>query len=338
MFLKDLAIPDKLDDFVINSVAADKIQKLFTKDFIPNLYIYGASGSGKYTLFIKNLEKIVANKIVINNKEINISNQWANVKEVSIPSSDYHFEINLSKYSNNKNNLFSIIDQITDSREINGKLDYKIILIRNIHNGSNEFIKFIKQKAESLIDHVRFIAIGKTNSNNLKALNGVFFNLRIPKPEKKLIVDLVQKVKRLKRHGYKASNFKQLDIEDIIDSNNNNLNLIFTKIELLILNNFYKTKLELVSDKIIKLLNDKKIGNLYEIRDIIYEYQTNNQDFDILLLKILDFFLKSVSLKDDKKTELVKIISLTNINLKKSFKEVVHLEDCFLNIFALIHS
>ena len=151
MFLKDLAIPDKINDFKINSEAAEKIQKLFTKDFIPNLYIYGASGSGKYTLFIKNLEKIVEQKIVINQKVINISNQWANVKEVNIPSSDYHFEINLSKYSNNKNNLFSIIDQITESREINAQLDYKLILIRNIHSASNEFIKFIKQKAETLL-------------------------------------------------------------------------------------------------------------------------------------------------------------------------------------------
>ena len=338
MFLKDLAIPDKINDFKINSEAAEKIQKLFTKDFIPNLYIYGASGSGKYTLFIKNLEKIVEQKIVINQKVINISNQWANVKEVNIPSSDYHFEINLSKYSNNKNNLFSIIDQITESREINAQLDYKLILIRNIHSASNEFIKFIKQKAETLIDYVRFIVIGKTNSNNLRSLNGVFFNLRIPKPDTQSIIDLIQKVKRLKRHGYKASNFKQLDFEEIIESNNNNLNLIFTKIELLLLNNFYKTKLELVSEKIIKLLNEKKISNLYEIREIIYEYQTNNQDFDILLLKILDYYLKCGSIKDEKKNDFVRIMANTNINLKKSFKEVVHIEDCFLNLFGLIHS
>lgn len=338
MFLKDLAIPEKIGDFIINSEAAEKIQKFFTKDFIPNLYIYGACGSGKYTLFIKNLEKIVCDKIVINKKVINISNQWANVKEVSIPSSDYHFEINLSKYSNNKNNLFSIIDQITESREINAKLDFKIVLIRNIHNASREFIKFIKQKAETLIEYVRFVVIGRTNSNNLKSLSGVFFNIRIPTPKKQLIIDLIQKVKRLKRHGYKAANFNQIDFEEIIDSNNKNLNLIFTKIELLLLNNFYKTKLELVSEKIIKLLNEKKIANLYEIRDIVYEYQTNNQDFDILLLKILDYYLKSGSIKDEKKNDLVQIIANTTLHLKKSFKEVVHLEDCFLNVFAVIHS
>ena len=129
MFLKDLAVPEKIDDFIINIDSAKKIQALFTRDFIPNLYIYGPSGVGKYYLFLKHLEKLVGEKIVINQKVINISNQWATVKEVNIPSSDYHFEINLSKYSNNKNNLFSIIDQITESREINAKLDYKLVLI-----------------------------------------------------------------------------------------------------------------------------------------------------------------------------------------------------------------
>merc|ERR1711990_863276 len=128
-----------------------KISKLFDKNFIPNLFIFGPSGSGKYTLFIKNLELITNQpEIKINFKTINISNQWAQIKETVIPSSEYHFEINLSKYSNNRNNLFSIIDALTDSREISNNLDYKIILIRNIHVASIEFVKFIKQKAESL--------------------------------------------------------------------------------------------------------------------------------------------------------------------------------------------
>ena len=97
-----------------------QINKFFNKDFIPNLYIFGPPGSGKYTIFMKNLEVITNNKeITVNLKTINISNQWASLRETTIPSSDYHFEINLSKYSNNRNNLFSIIDALTDSREIN---------------------------------------------------------------------------------------------------------------------------------------------------------------------------------------------------------------------------
>ena len=175
MFLKDIIIPQSHHDFNINKEAIIKLNKLFDKDFIPNLYIYGPAGSGKYSLFIKNLEMITGCKeIQLNFKTINISNQWAQIKELIVPSSDYHFEINLSKYSNNRNNLFSIIDALTESREINSKLDYKIMLIRNIHVASLEFVKFIKQKAEVLIDYVRFVVIGTTNSNNSKLLHGVF--------------------------------------------------------------------------------------------------------------------------------------------------------------------
>ena len=180
MFLKDIILPEKIDDFTINVGVSNKIKKLFNKDFIPNLYIYGPAGSGKYSLFLKNLASLTKEKeIKIHFKTINISNQWAQIKEIIIPSSEYHFEINLSKYANNRNNLFSIIDTITDSREINSKLDFKIILIRNIHIASNEFVKFIKQKAETLSEYIRFVCIGKTNSNNACSLNGVFFNLRV---------------------------------------------------------------------------------------------------------------------------------------------------------------
>ena len=76
MFLKDIVIPKSHDDFTINKSVMSKIIKLFDKDFIPNLFIFGPSGCGKYTLFIKNLEMITNQpEIKINLKTINISNQ-----------------------------------------------------------------------------------------------------------------------------------------------------------------------------------------------------------------------------------------------------------------------
>ena len=208
MFLKDIVIPKSPDDFIINKSSMTKISKLFDKNFIPNLFIFGPSGSGKYTLFIKNLELITNQpEIKINFKTINISNQWAQIKETVIPSSEYHFEINLSKYSNNRNNLFSIIDALTESREINNNLDYKIILIRNIHVASIEFVKFIKQKAEYLIDYVRFVVIGTTNSNNIKILNGVFFNLRVPSPTVDQIKNTILNLKKNNNFNFTATFF-----------------------------------------------------------------------------------------------------------------------------------
>jgi hypothetical protein len=329
MFLKDKVLPKHIDEFIINKKYINKIGCLFAKDFLSNLYIYGPSGSGKYSLFIKNLEKIANKKIYVFPKTIVLNNQWSLLKETTIMSSEYHFEINLSKYSNNKNNLFSLIDALTDSKEVNGEFPVKIIIIRNIHTANTEFIKYIKQKTEQLTDYVRFVLIGKTNSNNIKILNG-FFGLRMETPKKTDIIKVVKTFSKKK--------IKDDDINKLVDDLNGNLSNIFANVEMLLLTNFYKSRIEITSDKIFKLLIDKKISNLYEIRDLIYDYQVHNQSMSNLLKEILNLLLTSNKLDQNKKIKLVKIISNTDLNLQKSYKEIIHLEHGIFSIFKLIHT
>jgi len=341
MFLKDIIIPDSINKFIINKKEAEKISKYYIIDFIPNLYIYGTPGSGKYTLFIKHLAKLVDEKeIKITQKSINISNQWAQIKDMILPSSDYHFEINLSKYSNNRNNLFSIIDTLTESREINSKLGYKIILIRNIHCATIEFIKYIKQKSESLIEFVRFVVIGNTCSNNLSILNGCFFTLRVAAPNKDEIKNVLINLKQNKQFTYSKRDFNKINLDLLINDNNNNLSLIINKLEMLLLNNnFYKTRLDIISEKLCKLLIEKKLSNLAEIREILYEYQTNNEDLNSLLIKIQNYFtIDSELLCENKKIKLVKLLADSNKNLQNSYKEIVHIESILFNIFSIIHT
>ena len=103
-------------------------------------------------------------------------------------------------------------------------------------------------------------------------------------------------------------------------------------------NNFYKSRLDLTTEKICKLLLDKKLSNMYDIREALYEYQTNNEDINLLLKKILYFFTNECNvLLTDKKLILVKTIAESNQKLQKSYKEVVHIEDLFFKIFSLIH-
>ena len=340
MFLKDIVIPQSPNDFIINKTSMSKIIKLFDKNFIPNLFIFGPPGCGKYTLFMKNLEIITNRPIIkVNFKTINISNQWAHIKETVIPSSDYHFEINLSKYSNNRNNLFSIIDALTESREINNNLDYKIILIRNIHVASIEFVKFIKQKAESLIEYVRFIVIGSTNSNNIKILNGVFFNLRVASPTVEQIKETILNLKKNKAFKYSKRDLNKIDLDHLINDNDRNLHYIFNKLEMLLVNNnFYKSRLDLTVEKICKLLIEKKLSNLFDIRNVLYDYQINNEDINLLLRKIAYYFTnKCEILSSEKKLIMIKDLANANQDLQKSYKEIIHIENIFFKFFSLIH-
>jgi hypothetical protein len=330
MFLKDIVLPKHIDDFVINRAVSNKIKKLFSQEFLSNLYIYGPSGCGKYSLFIKNLELIVNKQITIFPKTINLNSQWSSIKETTILSSEYHFEINLSKYVNNKNNLFSIIDAITESGEINSKLPLKLILIRNIQNASVDLVKFIKQKSEQLSDYVRFIVIGKTSSKNVAVLNGSFFCLRMALPTMDEIETVILPIIKKK--------IKKPQLVQVIQESEYNLSKIFTKLDMLILSNFYKTRLELTSLKISKLLLEKKFSSLYEIREAIYDYQTSNEDITELLKKVLDYIVKHGNLNIDKIIKLSNIICNIDISRQLSYKEIIHVEYGLFKTFKLIHS
>jgi hypothetical protein len=331
MFLKDLVIPNTIDNFIINKQVANKITKLLAPDFIENLFIYGPAGSGKYTLVMKALEKIVGKTINKTIKTVDIKNNWGTIREAKIPCSEFHFEINLSKYGLNKNNLFSIIEELCESREINQTLPFKIIVIRNLHQSSIEFVKFIKQKAEIYNKTTKFFIISQTHSKYIQLLKGLFFTLRIPSPNIEDIISVI------KSHKMKV---KKKDLTEIVISNKINLSRIMVQIEIVSLTTFYKTRNQIQTEKIIKLLKDKKLSTLGDIRTIIYEHQTNNEDLDLLINMVTDHFLDSNNklFSTEKKMKLVSIICDYNILKTQSFKEIVHIEKFIFCLFRLVHS
>ena len=331
MFIKDKLLPDNIDEFIINKETAIKINKLFDKNFINNLLIYGHSGCGKYTLFIKQLEKILKSKIKLVSKNILLNLEGSINKETTIACSEYHFEINLNKYSNNKNILFSLIDSLCESKEINQVLSHKIILIRNIHSASIEFVKYVKQKAEMSWNTTKFIVISNVKSIILKTLTGVFTPLKVPNP---LQEDILLELKRSK---IKLKSKDKKELIEIIKESKHNLNIIFSKLEINKLTNYYKTVRELTCKAICNLIKEPKISNLYDIRNHIYEYQTQNEDLNSLIYDIYEYFsnLPQISFSDKKKIELIEIVSNFNTNNVKSYKQIIHTEATIFNIFKL---
>ena len=332
MLLKDLVIPNNIDSFYINKDSSIKIQTLLAPDFINNLLVYGPPGSGKYTLLIKALEKIVDKPIIKKIKKMEINNSWAHIKDVQIISSDYHFEINLSKYGLNKNNIFALIDELCDSQEINKKLPYRIILIRNLHKASIELIKFIRQKAEVYYRTIRFFVVTKTHSQILKHLNGIFFVMRVPSPNHQSILSFI-KTEKIK------TSLSDKKLTQLMDDNYCNLSMIFSMIEIGNLTTFYKTPTQIYAANIINHLKEKKLVSLDEIRKLIYEYQTSNESINNLTHLIAQHFfcLKNTKFSKTKKLELSAIMCESDYEKIRSYKEILHIEKLVFNIFRLYH-
>lgn len=331
MFLKDLVIPDAIDDFIINKESAKKITRLFAPDFIENLFIYGTSGVGKYTLIMKALEKIVQKPIVTKLQTLYLKNNWGSIREATLLCSEFHFEINLSKYGFNRNNLFSIIEELCESKEINQILPFKIIIIRNLHKASIEFVKFIKQKAEIYSESTKFFIICQTHSKYFQILKGLFFTVRIPSPNIKDITTVVKNNK---------IKIKKKELVEMINFNKFNLSRIFAQLEMSTLTTFYKSQNQIQTEKIIKLLKDKKFSSLGDIRNIIYEHQTNNEDLNLLISMLCDHFLHldDKIFNSSKKMNLISIICNYNLQKTKCFKEIVHIEQFIFSLFKLLHT
>ena len=319
MLLKDKYKPIFLDEFLINKNVAEKCSKMITKDFIPHTLLHGPSGCGKYTMCKSIINTIYDDDIKTHNSVFKIEN-----KEHTISCSEYHFEIFIDKYSNNKNSLFEIIEYLTDAKEINQVCLTKIILLRNINYCNNELFSFLKNKIESSGDNYRFFVITNNISYVPNKFRGLFFFVKMSYDSKDNIETFF--------------NQNNIIFDKKILKESNNLNMLFTKKELLDICKS-KTFKELKEKQIIKLINDSinNPDNILKIRDIIYEVNIKNIKFIELLKNILKNYLDS-KLDSDKKYKLCEMFAKYDQRIQMSYKSQIHYEALFMDMMCLIHN
>jgi DNA polymerase III delta prime subunit len=319
MLLKDKYKPHFLDEFIINKNYANKCSKLVTKDFIPHILFHGPVGCGKYTLCKSIINNIYDEEIKTFNSKFKIEN-----KEHTISCSEYHFEIFLDKYSNNKNCLFEIIDYLTDTKEINQVCLVKIIVLRNLNYCNSDLFSYLKNKMEVSSDNYRFFVTTNNVSYIPDRLRGLFFYVKLNYEEEKVIEEF------LKYNNVKYD-YKLL-------KSCRNMNIFFTKTELL---NICKSKTftELKEKQIIKLINDSinNPDNILKIRDILYEINIKNIKMIQILKNILSHFLKS-KIDEDKKIKLCKMFAKYDHRVQMSYKSQIHYETLFMQVIYLLHS
>ena len=123
-----------------------------------------------------------------------------------------------------------------------------------------------------------------------------------------------------------------IDIDNL--SNNNLINMIL-KFELLLFNNSYIFQEDLFIEKIIKLIEEKKINNIIVLREILYEIMALNINFKPILNKILKMFLQK-KLSSNTKYNIIELYSKYNTKSIKSYKNVIIIESLLVNIMSIL--
>lgn len=321
MLLKDKNCPVFLEDFVINKNAANKSLKIINESYIPNILVYGPEGSGKYTFTRSIINSLYKTKIEIHPKLFKI-----NGKEIVIKCSNYHFEILIDKYNNNKSLIYDIIDHLTETKDINSACLVKIILLRNI-NYCSDIFSYLKNKIESSGSNFTFFNISNNISTIPKTFRGLFTYIQLSYEPKDLIETFL-----------KNNNILNKKISKILESNRN-LNYIFTLSELYNVSN-NKTFSELKEKQIITLIKDSinNPDNMIKIRELIYEINIRNIKIDSILKNILHVFLKSKEINNDKKFKMCGLFSKYDHRSKLSYKSQIHYEGLFSELIYLYHS
>ena len=323
MLIKDKFNPVYLDDYEINKNIAHKYKKFYDKNFIINTLIYGENGSGKYTFACSILNTIYKTNIKKTKIIIKIG-----IKEYSIVSSNYHFEILLDKYNNNYNNLCDLINYLTESKEINNNCNLKIIIIRNISSCKNDILLFLKSKIDNSSSNYRFFLIIDEISLINKKFRGFFHYINIPYEKKEIVTEFYKK---------NIINFNNKLFSSII-KNTSNLNIILTDYELGLVNKL-KPFLELKYNKIYYYIKDslKNPENIIKIREEIYEINIKNYNVKTILKKLLKELLYDKAIDSNKKYEIIKAYSNYSKRIINCYKEQIHYESLISNIIYIYH-
>ena len=175
MLLKDKYCPLFLKDSLINQKCYNKLSNIYqSPDLLLNTIFHGPNGSGKFNMIKCLLNSMFKENIKCSEKIFKITINKID-KEILVNTSEYHFEIYLDKYLfSNKLYLFALIDTITESEEINGIYDKKIIVIRNVNHAPKDFLNYLKSKMEHINSSCIFLLTTNNMSKISKSMLGHF--------------------------------------------------------------------------------------------------------------------------------------------------------------------
>tara|TARA_B100001778_G_scaffold231964_1_gene193157 strand:- start:398 stop:1363 length:966 start_codon:yes stop_codon:yes gene_type:complete len=265
---------------------------------IPNIIIYGPSGSGKYILALKFIEKYSYYNLKYEKKFIINHNK----QDYTIKISDIHYEIDIELLGcNTKTLLNEIYNNILDIILSSSKQKFGIILLKNFDKISNELLDVIYSYMQRsiynniiikfiiLTDNLSFIPNNILNSSKIMYVSHPKKSnySKINKKYKFDNIDYIDNINFINLDIYKQDIVKpyisicNILIEYIINPNNIDIiKLRNTLYDLLVYNVSIPDSIFYILKTLIEknylTINNLDIGNLYEKTCIFLLYYNNN--------------------------------------------------------------
>lgn len=339
---------NSFNDIQFNQNVAQKLIACSKVNDIPHLIIKGFEGCGRKTfanLYIKSKYNITN----FHTKYQTISIKYASkIIKLQMLYSDFHYQIDPSIHGvYDRTIVQSFIKDILQTKPIS-KIPYHIIIITNADHLTIEAQQSLRRTLEKNINNSRFIFIVDQESTLIESLVSRCIQIRLSSPNNNQICTILESICQNEKIP-----FQKKQLEQIVHYSRRNLTKAMNMLQYISLIHPKKLSLDVVINFNEINVNEKHLldlGNhliiaktpqdILQLRSLIHDLLVQCIKPVVILKYLFEIVLEHLEknhVTEEKKYQLVQILSKYESTLKQGNKPIYHLEAASISIIIMLN-
>tara|TARA_B100000963_G_scaffold361979_1_gene401542 strand:+ start:1778 stop:2800 length:1023 start_codon:yes stop_codon:yes gene_type:complete len=331
--------PKRLKDIVYHKDICNRLKLLSKNRFVSNIIFNGFSGTGKRTLCYCYLAEIYGENI----HDVRVAS-LPDEKDINYFYSNHHIEIDIGLYKSvQKVAILEFIKSYASTINIGNQL-HKVIIFHNSENIPVSIFYMLRRVIEVTSSTARYIFISKNMSSIPEPIRSRILIFNIP------TLKTMQGIKVLKKIAIKEDiPYSQIECKKIIKRSYNtnkfiNLHDMINFFELSYLDDKKYKKIihedHAQLDYLIRLIKKRSISLLQfdKLREIIIDKYIGCYNMKNIIMYIYNNLINDENISDEIKYKIVHISAQKELELLKSNKDVLVIENYLIHLISLFTS
>lgn len=336
MFLNDKYAPRSTDKLFFHEDIVERLQHMAVDDKIPHIILYGADGVGKKTIARMFLESVFGNEVNDTIDRIYTINGSGNkVTNMTIKQSPYHIVIEPNNNNFDKYLIQNIVKEyakwIPISDVFGGNKQFKIVLINNVDNLTYYAQMSLRRTMEKNSRTCRFLMVCNAISKLIDPLKSRCICVRIPAPTEEEIIQTI-----IETSIHEKYNISLDELYKIMHYSDGHIKHTMLALDCVTKNISPSNSYVKSINDIVKLINEKNLNNVSDIKKILYDILMTNINGSNIIISILAILCKDEKINFDKKMQLVHCATKYEHNLSIGRREIIHLDGFIVNTILIL--